>query len=73
MPDPTDSAARGEDGVPAPLMQRAASSATAATLHAYRDFITHTQGCDTCIATGVDCQQAAELKQIWRAARGAAA
>lgn len=38
---------------------------------AYRRFIRHSQLCAECRARGVDCEDAAELRQAWRAARQA--
>ena len=74
MTDPTDSAARGEEHGPAVRLHRAtAAAAIAARDEAWRTFLDHTQQCDDCRTNGIDCQLAAELKQIWRTARGAAA
>ncbi|THA31802.1 hypothetical protein E6R18_15855 [Streptomyces sp. A1277] len=36
---------------------------------AYGRFIRHTQLCTECRTQGVDCEDAAELRQAWRAAR----
>lgn len=36
---------------------------------AYRRLIRHTQLCIECRQTGVDCEDATELKHAWRAAR----
>jgi len=74
MADSTDAAARGEEAGPAAHAHRAAVALAVATRdQAYRDFIVHAQGCNTCITTGVDCEPAADLKRIWRQAREAAA
>ncbi|MEW2127120.1 hypothetical protein AB0891_25710 [Streptomyces sp. NPDC007259] len=40
---------------------------------AYGRFIRHTQLCADCRTQGVDCVDAAELRQAWRAARQEAA
>lgn len=67
MPDSTETSAAGAEA----RGQRAATAA--ATDEAWRAFITHTQACDTCRSSGLDCDLGAELKQIWRTARKAAA
>lgn len=41
----------------------------AAVQVAYRRFIRHTQLCTECRQTGVDCEDAVELRKAWRAAR----
>ena len=75
MADSTDrapaAADHGTEQGPVAALQRAASDAAAATLQqAYRGFIDHIRGCTDCRATGLDCQLAADLKQIWRDAKG---
>lgn len=54
-------------------MRAAHTIGVAATQQAYRAFLDHAHSCSDCITTGVDCQPAADLKQIWRQAREAAA
>ncbi|MGW1492543.1 hypothetical protein [Streptomyces sp. NPDC002402] len=60
-------------GTAARAQRATTAAALAARDEAWRAFIDHTQACDTCRNTGLDCELAAELKQIWRAARKAAA
>jgi hypothetical protein len=39
----------------------------------YARFIRHASRCSECRQTGIDCEDAAELRQEWRAARQAVA
>lgn len=74
MRDSTDSAPGSEEHGPAARLQRATQSVAIATRdQAFRRFIDHAQTCADCIAAGIDCQLAADLKQIWRTAKEAAA
>lgn len=74
MADSRDRAPGSEEAGTAAHAHRATlHTAVAARDQAYRAFITHAQGCDDCITIGVDCQLAAQLKQIWRDARAEAA
>ncbi|MFF4746763.1 hypothetical protein [Streptomyces sp. NPDC001268] len=43
-----------------------------ALLTAYRAFIAHSETCQPCRTTGVDCDTAAGLREAWRIAREAA-
>ncbi len=45
----------------------------AAIQAAYRRLIRHTQLCAECRADGVDCEDAADLKEAWREAQRAVA
>ena len=67
MADSTDAAAAGT------VARGQRATLAAAIDETWRAFITHTQACTQCRATGLDCEPAAALKQAWRDARGAAA
>lgn len=53
------------------LVQAQHRAEEAAVQEAYRRFIRHTQLCTECRTQGVDCEDAAELRQAYRAARRA--
>ncbi|WP_326739169.1 hypothetical protein [Streptomyces sp. NBC_01022] len=38
---------------------------------AYAEFIRHTQACAECRTGGMDCEVAAQLRQVWRKAKAA--
>lgn len=66
MPDSTNPpAAAAEDGP----VTRALRARAAVAAQAYRDFIAHVAGCDDCRTWGIDCKDAASLRQAWRDAR----
>lgn len=74
MADSRDSTAAAAEAGPAARLQRATQSVAIATRdQAFRRFIDHAQTCDDCITGGIDCQLAANLRQVWRDAKQAAA
>lgn len=63
---------KSPDGRPLERAIRAhIDGAQLALLQAYRDFIAHSEACDPCRTTGVDCDIAASLRIAWRDARDA--
>lgn len=66
MADSTNARPGSPDGGP---VSRALRALTADADRAGRDFMDHTQACDDCRRTGLDCEQAAVLKEAWRTAR----
>ena len=74
MADSKGAAARGEEHGPAVRLHRATQSVAIATRdQAFRRFIDHAQTCADCITAGIDCRLAADLRQVWRDAKQAAA
>jgi hypothetical protein len=52
-------------------MQAVVASAHAYVDKAYQAFFIHTQACADCRTDGLDCEDAAELRQAWRDAKAA--
>lgn len=69
MADSRDATTPGEEPGPA---SRALRAGAAAILTAYQAFIAHTQHCQDCRFTGLDCTAAGQLRQDWRTAKDAA-
>ena len=60
------------DGRPLERALRAhADTASLNLLQAYRDFIAHTEACPSCRTSSIDCDEAADLRQAYRAAKAA--
>ncbi|MFE3326917.1 hypothetical protein [Streptomyces sp. NPDC059176] len=67
-------AASHTDGRPLERALRAhADTASLNLLQAYRDFIAHSETCTGSCPHGVDCDEAAGLREAWRTARQHAA
>ncbi|GFH34265.1 hypothetical protein [Streptomyces pacificus] len=72
MADDRATSAKNPDGWPLERALRAQVDAgQLALLTAYRAFITHTETCRPCRETSVDCDEAAGLRQAYRAAKAA--
>ncbi|MDI9885881.1 hypothetical protein QMZ92_16225 [Streptomyces sp. HNM0645] len=72
MPEDRATSTKNPDGRPLERALRAhADAGQLALLAAYRAFIAHTEACQPCRATNVDCDEAASLRQAYRTAKAA--
>lgn len=65
MAECRDASSPGEEAGPLARALRATAAGTARA-QAWRDYIAHTGACSACRIDGVDCVEAAQLRQVWR-------